>query len=297
MTLLPEIEQLDNDRRAGGTYEDDVPWRFVAHTTEAIPSTLAGARAMAERHPYPPHLWAWPEHDWVAQTVTLDRSAFALLHPAGTPATNKMRALQVELIGHAADSPLKPAEWWAWIGQRVLRPIIDAGYAINLANVAPTTGPDGYGTSGAVRMSRAAWRTFDGVCCHANVPDNSHWDIGAGRLDLIAAAAQLEDAMALTPEQDELLHKIGGALLGERSPLKTILDFSRFVGPSYLRSIAAAVEASDVDEAEVARLVLEGLTAAKLTDAQVAAIVDAIEALPPAVADELDRRARDRLGP
>lgn len=192
---LEGVERIPNARSEGGTYLDGVPWRFTAHTTEAVPKSLDSARLMAERHEYPPHLWAWPEKDWVAQTVRLDRSAFALLHPKGTPETNKMRAIQVEIIGRAADTPTWPVEWWEWIGRRVLRPIIDAGYPINLTQIAPTTGTDGYGTGGAVRMTRDAWRNFGGVCGHANVPDNHHWDIGAGRLDLIAAAASEEDDM------------------------------------------------------------------------------------------------------
>lgn len=58
----------------------------------------------------------------------------------------------------------------------------------------------------------------------------------------------------------------------------------------------AVLAGADTDAAEVARLVIEGLGTADLTAAQAAAIVDAIEVLPPAVADELDRRARARLG-
>ena len=206
MTLLG-VEQLESDRRRGGTYIDGVPWRFVTHTTEAVPDDVDGARAMAGRHPYPPHLWAWPEADWIGQTVPLDRSAFALLHPRGTPETNKMRALQVEIIGRAADTPGWPDGWWGWLGRRVLRPIIDAGYPVDLDQVARTTGPDGYGTGGAVRMTRAQWARFAGVCSHSNVPDNSHWDIGAGRLDLIAHAARQEDVMNADQERklDEAL--------------------------------------------------------------------------------------------
>lgn len=195
LNLLAGYEHLDHRRSYGGTHEADVPWRFVFHTTEAVPSTIARARQLALDHPYPPHLWVWPEKNWKAQTVLLSRSSFALLHPRGTPHTNRMRAIQVEVFGYAKDSPRKPAWWWEWLGTEVLAPVIDAGYPINLANLADLTGPDGYGPRGSVRMTRAAWRHFDGVCAHSNVPDNAHWDIGDGRLDLIAAAA--------TPDQED----------------------------------------------------------------------------------------------
>ena len=190
-------ERIPNTKNGGGTYVA-APWRFVVHTTEAVPSTVSGARSMAARHPNPPHLWAWPEQDWVGQTVPLDRSAFALLHPSGTPHTNKARALQVEVIGHAANSPSKPDWYWEWLGLKVLRPILDAGYPINLDRVHPTTGNDGYGTAGAVRMQWAQWASFDGVCGHSAVPGNSHWDPGAAPLHLIAEAAK-GPAMTTTP--------------------------------------------------------------------------------------------------
>lgn len=189
MTLSGAV-QIANAKNNGGTYQTGVPWRFVVHTTEVVPSSLSGAVAMANRHPNPPHLWAWPEQDWVGETVPLNRSAFALLHPAGTPHTNKARALQVEVIGHAAETASKPEWYWEWLGLRVLRPIIDAGYPIDLNQVAPTTGNDGYGTNGRVRMTWSEWADFPGVCGHANVPGNSHWDPGAARLDLIAQAAK-----------------------------------------------------------------------------------------------------------
>lgn len=196
------FERLPNAKSEGGTYEDDVPWRFVTHTTEVIPSSIAGARGLAMRHEFPPHLWVWPEERWKAQTVRLDRAAFALKHPAGTPATNKMRALQVEIIGYASRTPVWPLEWWDWLGREVLRPVIEAGYFINLNHVAPTTGQDGAGTGGTVRMSRSEWRSFDGLCCHANVPDNSHWDIGAGRLPRMAAAARPAPPVPTTKERE-----------------------------------------------------------------------------------------------
>lgn len=83
----------------------------------------------------------------------------------------------------------KPDWWWEWLGENVLRPVIDARYAINLDRVAPLTGFDRYGPGGTRRMTRAEWRHFDGLCARSNVPVNAHWDIGDGRLDLVAAAA------------------------------------------------------------------------------------------------------------
>src|SRR5690606_33419150 len=130
------------------------------------PSSLAGAKAMAARHPHPPHLWAWPERGWVGQTVPLDRSAAALKQPPGPPQhrTNKARAIQVEIIGRAAETPSWPTDWWDWLGEAVLAPVVAAGYHIDLNRVAPVTGSDGYGLAGRVRMGWPEWLRFGGVC-------------------------------------------------------------------------------------------------------------------------------------
>lgn len=200
MSRLPGAEWIVNARNAGGTYSPGAfPWRFTLHTTEAVPSSLDGARAMAARHKYPPHLWYWPQRDWLGQTVPLDRSAFALVQPKGAPPTNKAHAIQVEVIGHADQTASWPGEWWDRIGRRILRPVIDLGYPVRLDEVAATTGHEGYGADGKVRMSWTAWAHFGGVCCHANVPGNEHWDIGRGDLKRVAAAAA-----PLPPEPPEV---------------------------------------------------------------------------------------------
>lgn len=102
--------------------------------------------------------------------------------------------------------------------------------------------------------------------------------------DLGNAPDQETDDM-LTPEESEALHSINAAMglaLGALARLDTWRHVEQTDGAD--------------DSAEVARLVLAGLSAATLSEAQVATIVDAIEALPGPVADELDRRARERLG-
>lgn len=219
---LDSAERIGNQSvyANGGTYLEGVPWRFVAHTTEAIPSSLVGAKAMAARHPYPPHLWAWPDRRWLGQTVPLDRSAAALVQPRGEPAahrTNKARAIQVEIIGEAADTPQWSTETWEWLGEFVLAPVIEAGYPINLGRVAPLTGNDGYGLGGKVRMGWPEWLAFDGLCAHSNVPGNDHWDIGDGRLDIVAAAAARK--LNLDHQEDDMKPDERQALLNVEAML------------------------------------------------------------------------------
>lgn len=194
----------------GDTYRTNVPWRHVWHTMEAPadnpPGTgpwgsVPGLIAYIKAHQWPPHIWCWPERDWVGQTINLYRSAYALVHSwSGYPETNHARAIQVEILGYARDAPC--IEHAAWLGRRVLKPVIDEGIPINLLRWAPSTGPDGAGTNGTVRLPADVWYEFDGQCGHANVPRNEHWDPGRADYPGIAKAAK----PPVTPEEDDLAY-------------------------------------------------------------------------------------------
>ena len=72
-------------------------------------------------------------------------------------------------------------------------------------------------------MSRAAWAAFDGLCVHANVPDNDHWDMGAANLARIAAAARGEtEDDDMTPEDQKRLRRVETLLdyLVPRTPVR-----------------------------------------------------------------------------
>jgi hypothetical protein len=160
----------------------------VIHTTEGDPGTINGCRDTAESHTEPPQLWYHPELRWLGQGLPLDRSSYALAHPSGTPETNKAGAIQVEVFGFAADT-------WSWtyqldnLGTDVVAPILAAGWPIDLTELAATTGSDGAGDDGAVRFDQGTWQRWAGLCVHASVPNNDHWDAGDIDLDRIVAAA------------------------------------------------------------------------------------------------------------
>lgn len=99
------------------------------------------------------------------------------------------------------------------------------------------------------------------------------------------------EAPDMDATQNKMLTEVHTALIGSQSPMKVVLDFSRFVGPGFLRRIAAAVEADtgDVDEAEVARLVLAGIGDVALSSEQVQAIIDAMP-------DQVKRALREGTG-
>jgi subtilisin family serine protease len=179
-------ERLDHPRSTGLPHVAGAPWRFVFHTIEARPSASA-FRSLAARHRTPPHLWAMPSQDLLFQVIPLDRAAYALAHPAGTPHTNRMRAVQVECWGFARDMQQASSDLLEWLATRVLAPVARL-VPIDLGNVRLTGGPECYGRRAACRMSDDEWQAFTGVCGHQHVPHNSHWD--PGRLDLPAIAAR-----------------------------------------------------------------------------------------------------------
>jgi hypothetical protein len=199
---LPEAERI-SCTKTGGSY-DGTPYCFVVHTTEGDPGSVDGCRAMAESHTSPPQLWAHPGLRWFAQGIPLSRSAYALAHSSGDPQTNKAGAIQVEVFGFAKDTPSWPGEWLDWLGATVLGSVLRAGWPIDTTQVCPTTGSDGYGQGGSVRLDWDTWATYPGVCCHSNVPGNDHWDAGAIDLNRIVRAAGGAGPAPPPPEEDDL---------------------------------------------------------------------------------------------
>ncbi len=184
---VPGAERLANPRSAGGTYLD-APWRFVFHTIEGKPSAQ-GFRMLAAGHANPPHLWAMPSANLLLQTIPLNRSAYALARP-GSIQTNRLRAIQVEVWGFAAEMVNATPDVLNWLADRVLAPVARL-VPINLNQVRPTgPGEPCYGKNSSCRMTPAEWQAFNGVGGHKDVPDNDHWDPGQLNLGAIAARAR-----------------------------------------------------------------------------------------------------------
>jgi hypothetical protein len=194
---VPGAERITHPKSNGLPYVAMAPWRFVFHTVEAQPSA-EGFRAMALHHGNPPHLWAMPSADLLLQLIPLERAAYALAHPTGTPHTNRMKAVQVECWGYARDMANASADVLNWLADRVLGPVARL-VPINLDNVRATRGEECYGRRSACRMTDAEWQSFDGVCGHQHVPNNAHWD--PGRLDLGYIAARAALARGTVPQQ------------------------------------------------------------------------------------------------
>lgn len=157
------------------------PYRIVLHTTEG--TSYAGARAAYRTNKASPHFTVSFEGGrlGVWQHVALNRAASALRHPVGTPHTNRLSAVQIEVVAKAA-KPGWPdallvgtADLIAWI-------IDQTGVEPVAPHFAPY--PASYGIDNGIRFSAADWLTFGGICGHQHVPGNDHGDPGA--IDILA---------------------------------------------------------------------------------------------------------------
>lgn len=206
---------VQNARNGGGTYDPEgygYPFRIVLHTIEgsANPGMIAG-------HQFPPHLWYNPATRVIYQTVPLGRSAFALYQAADAPHyTNRARAIQVEIVGFAAETGSWPQQWLDNITEDIIVPICrwvaSVGASIDLRQ-APAPGVDAMSArvDAPQRMTAAGWAAFNGLCSHRHVPmGDDHWDTGQLDTPRIAAhaaliiAGQLEVMPGRTvPEEDD----------------------------------------------------------------------------------------------
>lgn len=145
--------------------------KLVWHTTEghSLPTYSGSA----------PHFTLDPRTGQLWQHTALDRCARSLEHPAGTVETNRAHAIQVELIGGAADTPNWTDNDYTHIAQL-------ARWIEHNAGVAPECTVQFSATPGAAkRMGTAEWLNYNGHCGHQHVPVNHHWDPGGFRIDRV----------------------------------------------------------------------------------------------------------------
>ena len=166
--------------RQGGTYSGG-NWRLVIHTTEG--RSVAGALAAYGKSGCYPHFTVRYETNERFQHVPLSRSATAMRNLSGGVETNRLHAVQVEVVGMAAESHLWTPDELQWFAQYVVAPIREQ---VPFQLVAPRFVGQESGTIATTtapqRFSHAEWQAFNGVCGHQHVPENHHWD--PGRLDV-----------------------------------------------------------------------------------------------------------------
>lgn len=165
-----------------GTMFDGYAWKWVNHSTEGPPGSIAGTIALFQAKPsYCPHFMIDPLGTRRRiQHIPWTWSSCALRGGANGWQTNRGRAVQVEICGFARDSGSWPDDALRQIAD-LIADVIRDGCPIN-----PTNTPDSSRLRGTLatmdapqRMGWEQWRSFDGIAAHVYVPNNDHWDIGA----------------------------------------------------------------------------------------------------------------------
>lgn len=158
--------------QAGGTPAAGEP-KIVLHTTEG--SSIAGAEsAYRASGGSAPHFTVSPTA--LHQHIPVNRTAYSLQHPGGTPETNRAGlVIQIEQVGFAASSGDWSNEYYArvaalcrWIARQTGVPLKQVSGDIHADYSNP------------VRIPAGEFAEWSGVCGHVHVPNNSHTDPGRG---------------------------------------------------------------------------------------------------------------------
>lgn len=148
------------------------PMRGVLHTTEG--GIAHGAFAAYRANNSWPHFTV-SQDGIVYQHLPLDKAARSMQNQSGGVETNRLGAIQIEVVGYAARTSWPLAQVAALI---LLMRWIEAQTGIK--PVAPQFGDSKqYGLRNPLEFTQDQWNSFNGWCGHQHVPENSHWDPGA----------------------------------------------------------------------------------------------------------------------
>jgi len=167
-----------------GTQYDGYAWKFVLHSTESPPGSIAGINSLFRARPCSaPHFTIDPAGTQRrVQYIPWTQAACALKGARNGWQTNRGRAVQMEICGYANDSP----HWddaTLWQIADVIADVIRDGCPINPHNVHDFTQFEGVLATETARqrMSPSGYQHFDGITAHLQVPFNDHWDTGRMR--------------------------------------------------------------------------------------------------------------------
>jgi peptidoglycan hydrolase-like protein with peptidoglycan-binding domain len=164
-----------------GTQYDGYAWSIVLHSTESPPGSIDGINSLFRSKPcYAPHFTIDPMGSRRrVQYIPWTWSACALRGGRDGYQTNRGRAVQVEICGYANDAPGWPDDCLYQIADWIVDCMGD-GVPINPHNIADMTQFHGVlaTESAPQRLSPAAWKGFDGITAHVQIPYNDHWDCG-----------------------------------------------------------------------------------------------------------------------
>jgi len=164
------------------------PFRGVLHTTEG--SSYAGALGAYTASGNGPHFTVTFETGAfkVYQHVSLNQASTALMHPSNTIDTNRLSAIQIEIVGTAADAPSFSDAYLQGLAGLMRWVEEQTGIQRTAPRFEPY--PQSGGLNNGVRFSDAMWASFNGWCGHQHVPHNDHGDPGAINITALLVADQ-----------------------------------------------------------------------------------------------------------
>lgn len=261
----------------GGSYDETAHPKGCIHTTEG--SSLSGAEA-AYRN-YPPHIGYDPNTRVIHQYVRLDRCSYAF---KGAESDDEF-IIQVEIIGFAAQTHTYSEQWYRNIGEDIIRPLREI---VGIPNNYLTFYGEGDGIvlaspSSPIRLTDSAFRNYSGWLGHQHVPaPDAHWD--PGRFNMGLAMTYSESDM--TPEEHNMLVGLNNAIGYTFAAKQRLHGEVTLTTEQKLDALTAKVDTNS----SAAAAELDGIN--KKLDQVSTGNVD-YQTLAVAVADELDRRARD----
>jgi hypothetical protein len=175
------------------------PYRIIHHTTEG--GSAAGAFAAFKAHRSDPHFTV--DDHAVYQHIDTGVAARALRNAVGGVETNRLSAIQIEVVGTAGRPKSRPtlenvARLCRWLEHTHGVPQAwPAGFPKPAIN-----GQD----PGGHNRNASIWATKGGHYGHSQVPENTHWDPGYTQAEATFILAYNPDAAGFSddPAMDEL---------------------------------------------------------------------------------------------
>lgn len=172
------------------------PYRIVHHTTEG--STAAGAVEAYRKHRADPHFTV--DSQGIYQHVDTNEGARALRNAKGEPQTNRLGAIQIEVVGFAGQRK----------GKRTLTQVARLCRWIEAQHQVPRKWPNGVPKPanagrdpGGHNRDAAIWAREGGHYGHCHVPENTHWDpaYDSVELEFLMAATFDGDGEIANPQE------------------------------------------------------------------------------------------------
>lgn len=264
---------------SAGSMNGDGSRKLLLHSTEG--STIEGAIGAYRKNNSWPTLTVDCKRRRVVRHLADTVAARSLRNRAGGVETNREGTIliQIELVGFAGDpASIGSREDLVWLGAEVVGPLCRRNAIPIASSLRWAPYPQSYGEQAAQRLSGAAWDAYSGVCAHQHAPENDHGDCGAIDIATILSAARGDD-MPLSTEDIEAVKSAMRLVLNEG----TGRGQSTWAGTSAatlaaaqsginkLNALSAAVadlnDGEDLDESQVAALVVAALSPQAIADA------------------------------